>query len=333
MRWTEDQLSLRDTVRRLLAKEPDGWPPLVELGAPALLVPAAAGGLGAGLAEVFVVQHELGRALAATPMLGSVLAATALASASSADPLQPRVAAGEVTALAWASAAGWSAPACAARRTGEGWTVSGSAAYVLDGDTADLLLVIARTDDGPALLEVEPDRAERVHTPTMDRTRRLATVGLSAAPARHIGPVDLARLRDVACTALAAEQAGAAARCLELTVDYAGQRRQFGRPIGSFQALKHRMADMHVLVETAYSAAMSAALATPEELPLRAAVAQAHCARALHDVAGEMIQLHGGIAITWEHDAHRYFKRAHAGLHLFGPPAEHVERLAELTGI
>ena len=332
MRLTEDQLSLRDSVRRLLAKESDRWPPLVELGAPALLVPAAAGGLGAGLAEVFVVQYELGRALAATPMLGSVLAATALATADSAA-LQLRVAAGEVTALAWASTAGWSAPACTARPAGEGWTVSGSAAYVLDGDTADLLLVIAGTDDGRALFEVDPARADRVHTPTMDHTRRLATVDLSAAPARRIGPVDLARLRDVACTALAAEQAGAAARCLELTVDYAGQRRQFGRPIGSFQALKHRMADMHVLVETAYSVAMSAALATPDELPLRAAVAQAHCARALHEVAGEMIQLHGGIAITWEHDAHRYFKRAHAGLHLFGPPAEHVDRLAELTGI
>ena len=332
MRLTDDQLSLRDAVRRLLGKEPDSWPALTELGAPALLVSPAAGGLGASLAEVFVVQYELGRTLAATPMLGSVLAATVLSDAGD-QALLPRVAAGEVVALAWASAAGWAEPACTASRTADGWTVSGSAAYVLDGDTADLLLVVARTDDGPALFEVDPARAVRTHTPTMDEARRMATVALDATSARRIGPADLGRLRDVAGTALAAEQAGTAARCLELTVAYAGQRRQFGRPIGSFQALKHRMADMHVLVETAESAALAAALAPADELPLRAAVAQAHCAEALHEVAGEMIQLHGGIAITWEHDAHRYFKRAHAGLHLFGPPAAHVERLAQLTGI
>ncbi len=337
MRLTDDQLSLRDTVRRLLSKEPDAWPALTELGAPALLVAPAAGGLGAGLAEVFVVQYELGRTLAPTPMLGSVLAATALSatapSGAGDDALLARVAAGEVVALAWASTAGWAAPACTASRTAAGWAVSGSAAYVLDGDTAGLLLAVARTDDGPALFEADPARAVRTHTPTMDEARRLARVSFDAVPARRIGPVDPGRLRDVAGTALAAEQAGTAARCLELTVAYAGQRRQFGRPIGSFQALKHRMADMHVLVETAESAALAAALAPPEELALRAAVAQAHCAEALHQVAGEMIQLHGGIAITWEHDAHRYFKRAHAGRHLFGSPAAHVARLADLTGM
>jgi alkylation response protein AidB-like acyl-CoA dehydrogenase len=244
----------------------------------------------------------------------------------------PRVAEGSVVALAWASSDGWAAPACVARRSGGGWLVSGDAAYVVDGDIADLLLVVARTDDGPALFEVEPALAVRTHTPTMDLTRGLASVSLPSVPARLVGPVDLGRLRDVACAALAAEQAGTASRCLELTVAYAGQRHQFGRPIGSFQALKHRMADMHVLVETATSVALAAALATPDELPVRAAVAKAHCAEALHQVAGEMIQLHGGIAITWEHDAHRYFKRAHGCRYLFGPPAEHVERLAELTG-
>ena len=329
MRLTEDQLSLRDTVRRLLAREPDAWPPLTDLGAPALLVPVELGGLGAGPAEVFVVQYELGRTLSAAPFLGSVLAATALTSAGD-EALLPRVAAGSVTALAWASADGWSSPACTA---GRGPVVSGHAHYVLDGDAADILLAVARTDDGPALFEVDPSEVVRAHTPTMDRTRRLASVSFASTPARHVGPLDVARLRDVAAAALAAEQAGTAARCLELTVEYAGSRRQFGRPIGSFQALKHRMADMHVLVETAESAALAAALAAADELPLRAAVAQAHCAEALHQVAAEMIQLHGGIAITWEHDAHRYFKRAHAGLHLFGPPAEHIDRLATLTGL
>lgn len=331
MRLTDDQVALRDTVRRLLAKKPDCWGPLTELGAPALLVPADRGGLGAGLAEVFVVQYELGRTLAPAPMLGSVLATAALVAAGDQD-LLPRVAAGAVAALAWAGAGGWSSPACSARRSAGGWLVSGSAAYVLDGDIADLLLVVARTDDGPSLFAVDPADARRTHTPTMDRTRRLAEVSVADAPARLVGPVDVGHVRDVACVALAAEQAGTAARCLELTVSYTSRRTQFGRPIASFQALKHRMADMHVLVETAESAALSAALATPAELPLRAAVAKAHCAEALPEVAGEMIQLHGGIAITWEHDAHRYFKRAHAGRHLFGAPAEHVARLAELTG-
>ncbi|MPZ80658.1 MAG: acyl-CoA dehydrogenase [Actinophytocola sp.] len=332
MRLTEDQLALRDTVRRLVAKEQDCWAPLTELGAPALLVPSDRDGLGAGLVEVFVVQYELGRTLTPAPLLGSVLATAALVSAGDTD-LLPRVASGAVAALAWAGAGGWSSVACAARRSAGGWLVSGSAAYVLDGDTADLLLVVARTDDGPSLFEVDPADARRTHTPTMDLTRRLADVSFADAPARLIGPVDVAHARDVACVALAAEQAGTAARCLELTVSYTGRRTQFGRPIASFQALKHRMADMHVLVETAESAALSAACAAPDELPLRAAVAKAHCAEALHEVAGEMIQLHGGIAITWEHDAHRYFKRAHGGLHLFGGPAEHVARLAQLTGI
>ncbi|MGH3763375.1 acyl-CoA dehydrogenase family protein, partial [Actinophytocola sp.] len=180
---------------------------------------------------------------------------------------------------------------------------------------------------------VEPAAAVRTHAPAMDRTRRLASVAFSSAPARRIGPVDLARLCDLACAALAAEQAGTAARCLELTVAYAGQRRQFGRRIGSFQALKHRMADMHVLVETAESAALAAALASPEELPLRTAVARAHCAEALHEVAGEMIQLHGGIAITWERDAHRYFQARTRRPAPVRPPAEHVDRLAAPSGL
>src|SRR5918997_1276700 len=126
---------------------------------------------------------------------------------------------------------------------------------------------------------------------------------------------------DVACVALAAESAGAAARCLELTVDHTKQRTQFGKPIGSFQALKHRMADLHVLVETAKSASRAA---TDE---ISAAVAKVYCSEAFFQVAAEMIQLHGGIAITWEHDAHLYLKRAHGSAQLFGSPADHMSRL------
>ena len=167
----------------------------------------------------------------------------------------------------------------------------------------------------------------------MDPTRRLATVSVTGT-GRFLGAPDLARVRDVACAALCAESAGAAARCLELTVDYTKQRTQFGRPIGSFQALKHRMADMHVLVETAESAALAAATAvvTGDDLPSAAATAKVWCAEAFATVAGEMIQLHGGIAITWEHDAHLYFKRAHGNAQLFGSPREHVARLAVELG-
>jgi alkylation response protein AidB-like acyl-CoA dehydrogenase len=162
----------------------------------------------------------------------------------------------------------------------------------------------------------------------MDETRELARITLDRTPARRVGDVDLDALRHLACVALSAEQVGTAERALELTVEYTKVRVQFGRPIGSFQALQHRMADLHVLVETARAASQAAAdaVGTPG-LPLAAAVAKVHCSEALMRVTGEMIQLHGGIGITWEHPAHRYFKRAHGSWHLFGQPAEHVARI------
>jgi alkylation response protein AidB-like acyl-CoA dehydrogenase len=165
----------------------------------------------------------------------------------------------------------------------------------------------------------------------MDVTRRLASVRLSDAPARRLGPADaaaaLAGAVDEAVVALAGEQVGAAAAAFEMTVEYAKVRHQFGRPIGSFQALKHRMADLHVLLEAARSAAYAAAAGAV--LP---SVAKAYCSEAFHTIAAETIQLHGGIAITWEHDAHLYFKRAHASAQLFGAPAAHLARLTEELG-
>jgi alkylation response protein AidB-like acyl-CoA dehydrogenase len=337
MRLTDDQLTLRDTVRRLLADgRGDVGERLVAVGVPALTVPEEYGGLGAGLAEVHVVHLELGRSLVAAPALSSVLASAALLATgddAACREVLPAVAAGEPVALAWSGPDGRWDGCATARRSGDAWLLDGDAAHVLDGDTATTLLAVARTDDGPGLFRVDPAVVRPTRTPTMDQTRRLAAVTFAGAPADPLCPVDLGRIRDVACVALAAELAGTAARCLELTVEYTRQRTQFGRPIGSFQALKHRMADMHVLVETAESAALAAALAEPAELPLLAAVAKAHCAEAAREVAGEMIQLHGGVAITWEHDAHRYFKRAHAGAQLFGAPATHLDRMARLAGI
>jgi alkylation response protein AidB-like acyl-CoA dehydrogenase len=328
--------ALRDAVRALLGRvgEADAWRRLCgEIGVAGLLVPERYGGAGAGLPEACVVLEELGRALAPCPMLGSaVITATALlASGDAGERLLPAIATGEVTAaLVWTGAQGrWDPAAPACRWDG---TLHGQAHYVLDATDADVLIVAARTDDGVGLFEASPADATVTAATTMDQTRPLGTVTLNGCPARPLGAGDrsatLAHVRDVACTALAAEQVGTAARALELTVAYAKERVQFGRPIGAFQAPQHRMAELHVLVETARSAAWAAARAPEPELPLLAAVAKTHCSEALCRVAGEMIQLHGGIGITWEHEAHRYFKRAHAGAQLFGQPHEHVGRLA-----
>jgi len=230
------------------------------------------------------------------------------------------------------------------------WVLAGQAHHVLDGDAADVLLAAARTPAGVALFEMDPRGrgVTRDAVTTMDTTRRLAVVRLDRAPGRPVGAggaspgsaspgsaspgsAALARARDLACVALSAEQVGAAQRALELTVAYTKVRVQFGRAIGSFQALQHRMADLHVLVESARSlsyAAADAAAGGAADLGLRAAAAKVYCSEALARVAAEMIQLHGAIGITWEHDAHRYLKRAHGAGQLFGRPSEHAARVA-----
>ncbi|MGE5134744.1 MAG: acyl-CoA dehydrogenase family protein [Gemmatimonadota bacterium] len=239
-----------------------------------------------------------------------------------------------------ASAAGAGSPA-GHDRDPAGWQLAGEAHYVLDGDVADVLLAAAATPDGIALFEVDlaGTGVSRAAATAMDTTRRLAVVRLDGAAGRLIGAAGsgsggcsaLGRARDLACIALGAEQAGAAEQALELTVAYTRDRVQFGRPIGSFQALQHRMAGLHILVESARSlshAAAAAAAGDAPDLALQAAAVKAHCSETLLTVAAEMIQLHGAIAITWEHDAHRYFKRAHGAAHLFGPPSAHLARVA-----
>ena len=310
---TPEQDELRASVRKLLEREENPWPALCEVGVTALAIPEEFGGLGAGSLELRIVAEELGRVLSDVPFLGTTVA-TAAVFASGDESLLPRLAEGAVAALAWTGEDGRWSPDAVACHADES-TVDGVAHYVLDGDTAEILVVAAHSADGIALYEV--DSALREHVPAMDETRRLATVTFDHTPARLLGPVDLAPVRDLACLVLAAEQTGAAARALELTLDYTKQRHQFGRPIGSFQALKHRMADLHVLVETSRSAAYAD----------HAAAAKVHCSDAFCKVTAEMIQLHGGIAITWEHPAHRYFKRAHASYQLFGAPHHHLGRV------
>jgi alkylation response protein AidB-like acyl-CoA dehydrogenase len=213
---------------------------------------------------------------------------------------------------------------------------------VLDGDVADLLIVAARLPDGGiGLFEVRPDQpgVDRETAVAMDQTRRLAVVRLAAAADRPLGPADgspggipaLARARDLACLAISAEQVGAAARALELTAGYTKTRIQFGRPIASFQAIQHRLAELKALVESARELSYRAAGAHPGELPVLAAAAKAYCSDVFTKVAAEMIQLHGAIGVTWEYDAHRYFKRAHGSAHLFGSPAAHLARIADVV--
>jgi alkylation response protein AidB-like acyl-CoA dehydrogenase len=375
MDLTSEQRDLRDAVRGLLARqqrrgEESGrslWPRLCgEIGAAGLAIPERYGGAGAGPAETHIVMEELGRALTPSPLLGSaVLAAqTLLATGDEAacQRLLPAIGAGAtIAAVAWTRPAGHWDPgeaACEARFSAGGWALTGEAHYVLDGDVADVLLAAALTPEGIALFEVDPlgGGVTRAAVTAMDTTRRLAVVRLAGAAGQPIGAgggpggstsgstrcgtgasTALARARDLACIALSAEQVGAAQRALELTVAHTKARVQFGQAIGGFQALQHRMADLHVLVESARALSYASADRPTEEhttardapdLGLRAAAAKAYCSEVLLKVAGEMIQLHGAIGITWEHDAHRYLKRAHGAAQLFGPPAGHIARIA-----
>jgi hypothetical protein len=356
---TDEQGELAATVRALLTRRSGSaavraavaeergydeglWAVLCEqVGVAALAIPEEYGGAGFTLFETHLVLEELGAALTPTPLLGSgVLAAAALLrsgdSALCAE-LLPGIAAGTtVAALAWGS--GWptgSSDTWPGVRS-DGGTLTGTVDLVLDGDTADVLLVLARSEAGVSLFRVDPDQpaVRRTHSPSMDQTIRLATVELADAHAVLVaGDVEpwLPALRDVACVAVSALQVGALQRCLDLTVAYSKERVQFGRPIGSFQALKHRMADMLVDVETSRSASWAAAWSAAQHSPdlaEKAALAKAWCSEALTRVANETVQIHGGIAITWEHDAQLYLKRAHALSQLFGQPHEHVRRLA-----
>ena len=335
---SDEQDALRDAVRRVLAtrsdvraaiERPEGfdravWAVLCEqIGVAALAIPEQFGGAGASLQETHVVLDELGATLTPAPLLGSgVLCAQLLlelADQPACERLLPRIAAGDIAALAWTGADGtWTPDAIRA----DGDRLTGTAHFVLDGDIADVLLVAARDDTGVGVYEVEVTDAVGAHTPTMDLTRRLATVTLTDAPATRIGadaagPLATAVERTI--VALTAEQVGGAARILDRTVAYTKDRVQFGRPIGSFQALKHRMADLYVEVEAARSASYGAVAGM-----VSARAAKVYCSEAFCHVAGEGIQLHGGIAITWEHDAQLYFKRAHGSAQLFGSPSAHL---------
>jgi len=269
------------------------WKLLCEqVGAAALVVPEELGGAGGELADAAVVLEELGKGLVPTPLLGTTLAELALLAATEADT-------DTLERLAEGTSIG---------------TVVFDPGYVINGDTADVMIAA----DGTTLTRWTSFTAQRVEP--MDPTRRLAKVEAGDTTAIGNDP----GLADTAAILLAAEQIGAAARCLDLTVEYTKARVQFGRPIGSFQALKHRMADLYVAVQSARAVVNDA---VAERTATSAALARVAASEAFSKVAAEAVQMHGGIAITWEHDIQLYFKRAHGSAQLLGPPREHLRRL------
>jgi len=366
-----EQRELRESVRRFLAErapltrvrelmettdgtDPDVWRQAsTQLGLPGIAVPEEYGGAGFSFAEQAIVLEELGAALFTGPYLASaVLAAHALLASddeAAKKDLLPGIAAGETVAtLAFTEDDGSWDPAAiqlaAAKQTHDGWRLDGHKSFVLDGHAADLVLAVAATETGQLSLfavTATADGLTRRPLPTLDQTRKLARLAFDRTTARLIGEPGqgravLDRTLDVAAVALAAEQLGGAQRALDMAVEYAKVRQQFGRPIGSFQAIKHRCADLLLEVESLRSAvgyAAAAVAAGSTEVPVLASLLKAYASEVYSHVAGENIQIHGGIGFTWEHDAHLYLKRAKASELFLGDASYHRERLATQIGL
>ncbi|MFJ4456444.1 acyl-CoA dehydrogenase family protein [Pseudomonas sp. NPDC089392] len=379
--FTEEQLMIRDSAERFLAQasdshavrtgmsRDDGYDPELyrQIGQalywPALMVPEAYGGMGLGFVELAVLLEQCGRFLLGSPLFAtSCLATPALLLADNpvlqADWL-PAIAAGQLHAtLACPLQAGQLQVEL--RPDGDGYRLDGCHAQVIDGAQADLLLIAVRRpgsvgEHGVSLFAVPANTPGVVRTtlPTLDQTRRLARIELrqvEVSEAQRLGAIDrawplLQATQRIAAIGLAAEQLGGAQQALDLTLAYTAERHQFGRPVASFQAIKHRCADMMLQVECARSAVWYAACVAREylaedgdpavrsELLAAAATAKAHASEAFFHCAAESIQLHGGVGFTWEYDPHLYFKRARASEQLLGNPAWHRECLAsELLG-
>lgn len=378
--FTEEHLMIRDSAGRFLAQasdshavraammRPDGHDPDVwqrigqELFWPALMVPECFGGMGLGFVELAILMEQSGRFLLGSPLFATACMATPALLMGHNEALQTQwleaIASGNTRAtLAFASVAGLEADSvqAVAEPQGDGWTVSGHYAQVIDGACADVLIIAARAPGSHGAQGIRlfalPGTAPGVIAtplPTMDQTRRMARIDL------HQVQVNTAQqlcgpdqgwtvLRDtllIAAIGLAAEQTGGAQQALDLTLAYIAERRQFKRTIASFQAIKHRCADMMLHVECARSAAYYAACVAQErlapdgdanvakELELAAATAKIHASEVFFLCAAESIQLHGGVGFTWEYDPHLYFKRARASEQMLGNPALHRERIA-----
>jgi alkylation response protein AidB-like acyl-CoA dehydrogenase len=367
--FSDEQEELRRTVRAFLEKAspetevrrlmetPEGFDPAVwrrmgsELGLQGIAVPEEYGGAGCGLVELGIVLEEAGRALLCAPLLSSaVLATTTLLRSDDEEArkrLLPALAAGEsVATLALTEdTARWDTAGVALTATAAdgGWLLNGHKNFVLDGATADTVLTVARAGDGIGVFLVDGDAPGLVRTPlaTLDPTRRQARLEYRDVPATRLrdggdGWRLVTQVLDRAAAALAAEQVGVAGQALDQAVEYAKVRHQFGRPIGSFQAVKHLLADVLLEVESARAAAYFALLTADSggaDLPAVAGLAKAFCSDACVLAASQNIQVHGGIGFTWEHPAHLYLKRAKTAQLLLGDPQHHRELIAGHIGL
>jgi alkylation response protein AidB-like acyl-CoA dehydrogenase len=373
--FSDEQEELRGTIRKFLeAKVPSSevrrimdtdegsdellWKQMSEeLALPGMHVPEEYGGQGFTFVELGIVLQEMGRALAPSPYFATVcLAANAILNAGTEEQkreLLPAIAAGQRPAtLAVAEPSGrWDAEGIAAEAVPDGdrFRLTGTKTYVIDGHTASLLVVAARApgttgQDGVGLFLVDGDAdgVTRTKLDTIDQTRKQARVELANVSATPLGdpgttawPALRTTLRQIS-VCLSTEATGGAERCLDLAVDYAKNRVQFGRPIGAFQAVKHICANMLIDVESARTAAYYALWAAAEdgdELAIAAPMAKAFCTEAFFRCATSNHQVHGGIGFTWEHDSHLYFRRAKSSELLFGDPTYHRELLATAVGI
>ncbi len=364
MSFSEEHEALRETIRAFLAEKSDEtavreqmattrgydaevWLQLAsELGLAGLIIPEEHGGAGFTYVELLIAMEEMGRSLLCAPFLSSsVFAANTLmecAEKTEQKQLLAGIASGETTvAVAYGEEkAGFHPERIALKADGD--SLTGEKTFVIDGHSADALLVVARTDDGLGVFSVDGNAPglSRELVPTLDLTRKLAHLRFDGVNARLISQGDqqnaFRRVLSRTVAALTAEQAGGAEHCLELATEYAKTRLQFGRPIGSYQAIKHKCAEMLVAVEFAKSAAYAACFAAAEdsdELEESAALAKAYCSETYFRAAADTIQIHGGMGFTWEHPIHLYFKRAKSSGTLFGSAAHHRDILGQRVGI
>jgi alkylation response protein AidB-like acyl-CoA dehydrogenase len=347
---SDDQLALRDAARDLLdglasaervrahtagteAYDRGLWAAMVEQGWLGVEVPEAAGGLGLGAVESAVLLEEIGRHVAPVPFRSTALAIGACARSGRTDEVEALLAGARVACIAWSARGG---AVTAAQAAGDAWTLSGRPDPVVDGPIADLAIVPALAAEGPALFAVSVDDQSRpAREAAMDLTRPLGWLHLDATPAIRLGGADaVTALLDHGATFTAAEMLGSASRVLDMATEYAKERVQFGRPIGSFQAVKHRCADMLVDVEgmrsTVYWAAWCIGAGDPDA-SIAASTAKTWCSDASRRVMASGLQVHGGIGFTWEHDLHFFLKRAQLDQLTFGDATYHRERLTALV--
>ena len=355
--FSPEQDALREAVRRFLTRPgsdasrramiddergftDEWWSEIAGLGWPGLLIPERDGGAGLGMVDMVVIQEEMGRVAQPGPSLSSSIAATRAARSLGADYLLPGLASGSTRGTVAIEEAGRGDPlasiATTATRSGDGWALDGVKEIVLDGHTASFAIVAARTGDGLAAFVLD-EPAGRLE-PSLDVTRRTARLEMVARPARRLGPDGdqtalLARICDDISVALCAETVGAAERALQMAIDYAKQRVQFGRPIATFQAIKHKIVDMLHQLELARVGTHWAAWCSDVDDPLRqhaAAACKGFVSEAAVMVTGENIQVHGGVGFTWDVDCHLLFRRVKQNDVLFGNQAWNRSRLADL---